>query len=69
MNRTVEEVLLRHGGLSYRCDVGQGPGAQSVSLPIPPFTLIGATTQLGLLTRPLRDRFQSTQWSFINQMN
>ena len=32
--------------------------AQSVSLPLPPFTLIGATTRAGLLTRPLRDRFQ-----------
>jgi Holliday junction DNA helicase RuvB len=38
--------------------LGQGPGAQSIPLDLPPFTLIGATTRSGLLTRPLRDRFQ-----------
>src|SRR5579859_2742227 len=37
--------------------VGQGAGARVVTLPLPPFTLIGATTRTGLLTRPLRDRF------------
>ena len=37
--------------------VGQGPGARIVTLPLPPFTLIGATTRTGLLTTPLRDRF------------
>ena len=59
LNRAVEEVL--YPALEdFRIDVmlGQGPGAQSVSLPLPPFTLIGATTRAGLLTRPLRDRFQ-----------
>src|SRR5881628_2348585 len=37
--------------------VGQGAGARTVTLPLPPFTLIGATTRAGLLTTPLRDRF------------
>ncbi len=37
--------------------VGQGAGARVVTLPLPPFTLIGATTRAGLLTTPLRDRF------------
>ena len=37
--------------------VGQGAGASIVTLPLPPFTLIGATTRAGLLTTPLRDRF------------
>ncbi len=58
LNRTVEEVL--YSALEdFRIDImlGQGPGAQSVSVPLPPFTLVGATTRAGLLTRPLRDRF------------
>jgi Holliday junction DNA helicase RuvB len=37
--------------------IGQGAGARVVTLPLPPFTLIGATTRTGLLTTPLRDRF------------
>ena len=37
--------------------VGQGPGAHPVHFPLPPFTLIGATTQAGALSAPLRDRF------------
>ena len=37
--------------------LGQGAGARTVTLPLPPFTLIGATTRAGLLTTPLRDRF------------
>ncbi len=58
LNRAVEEVLYP-AVEDFRVDVmlGQGPGAQSVSLNLPPFTLIGATTRSGLLTRPLRDRF------------
>ena len=58
LNRAVEEVLYP-AVEDFRIDVllGQGPGAQSVSLPLPRFTLIGATTRSGLLTRPLRDRF------------
>jgi Holliday junction DNA helicase RuvB len=59
LNRAVEEVL--YPALEdFRIDVmlGQGPGAQSVSMDLPRFTLVGATTRAGLLTRPLRDRFQ-----------
>ncbi len=59
LNRAVEEVL--YPALEdFRIDVmlGQGPGAQSVSMDLPRFTLVGATTRSGLLTRPLRDRFQ-----------
>jgi Holliday junction DNA helicase RuvB len=37
--------------------LGQGAGARVMTLPLPPFTLIGATTRTGLLTTPLRDRF------------
>src|SRR6516225_2928054 len=37
--------------------IGQGAGASVVTIPLPPFTLIGATTRSGLLTTPLRDRF------------
>jgi Holliday junction DNA helicase RuvB len=37
--------------------IGQGAGARVMTLPLPPFTLIGATTRAGLLTTPLRDRF------------
>jgi len=37
--------------------IGQGPGARVVTIDLPPFTLVGATTRAGLLSRPLRDRF------------
>src|ERR1700761_1750979 len=37
--------------------IGEGPGARSIKLDLPPFTLVGATTRAGLLTSPLRDRF------------
>ena len=37
--------------------LGQGAGARTVTLDLPPFTLVGATTRTGLLTTPLRDRF------------
>jgi Holliday junction DNA helicase RuvB len=40
--------------------VGQGPAARTLTLDLPPFTLIGATTRTGLLTTPLRDRFGMT---------
>lgn len=43
----------------YRFDIviGDGPGARTMTLPLPRFTLIGATTRAGLLSNPLRDRF------------
>ena len=37
--------------------IGEGPGARSIRIDVPPFTLVGATTRSGLLTTPLRDRF------------
>ena len=58
LNRTVEEVL--YPAMEDFCiDIvtGKGPGAKSLRLPLPPFTLIGATTRAGMLAAPLRDRF------------
>jgi Holliday junction DNA helicase RuvB len=59
LSRAVEEVLYP-AMEDYEIDVviGQGPGAQSIKLPLQPFTLIAATTRSGMLTRPLRERFQ-----------
>ena len=37
--------------------IGEGPAARTMQIPLPPFTLVGATTRAGLLTSPLRDRF------------
>ena len=58
LNRTVEEVLYP-AMEDYCIDIvtGKGPGAKSLRLPLPPFTLIGATTRAGMLAAPLRDRF------------
>lgn len=55
---TVEEVLYS-AMEQFRVDViiGQGAGAKSINLPINPFTLIGATTQTGKISAPLRSRF------------
>ncbi len=56
--RTVEEVLypaMEDGALDIV--VGKGPGARSIRLELPAFTLVGATTRTGLLSSPLRDRF------------
>ncbi|MDQ3874321.1 MAG: Holliday junction branch migration DNA helicase RuvB [Actinomycetota bacterium] len=61
LNRAVEEIL--YPALEdFRLDivVGQGPAARTLTLDVPPFTLIGATTRTGLLTTPLRDRFGMT---------
>lgn len=58
LNRAVEEAL--YPALEdFKLDVvvGQGPSAKTLKLPLPRFTLIGATTRSGLLTSPLRDRF------------
>ncbi len=58
LSRAVEEVLypaMEDFALDFV--VGTGPAAKSVRLPIPHFTLIGATTRAGMLTGPLRDRF------------
>ncbi len=56
--RALEEIL--YPAMEDRelpVTMGTGPGAQVVTLPLPHFTLIGATTRAGLLTRPFRDRF------------
>lgn len=58
MNRIVEEVLYP-AMEDYSIDliIGKGPGARTVKLDLPHFTLIGATTRMGLLSSPFRDRF------------
>ena len=61
LNPAVEEIL--YPALEdYRLDIviGQGPAARTLTLDLPPFTLVGATTRTGLLTTPLRDRFGMT---------
>ncbi|HWE81459.1 MAG TPA: Holliday junction branch migration DNA helicase RuvB [Gaiellaceae bacterium] len=61
LNRAVEEIL--YPALEdFRLDIimGQGPAARTLTLDLPPFTLVGATTRTGLLTTPLRDRFGLT---------
>lgn len=58
LSPVVEEIL--YPALEdYQLDImiGEGPGARSIKLELPPFTLVGATTRAGLLTSPLRDRF------------
>jgi len=56
--RPVEEILYP-AMEDYAIDIviGKGPGARSIRLDVPHFTLIGATTRMGLLSAPLRDRF------------
>ena len=58
LSRSVEEILYP-AMEDYALDIiiGKGPSARSIRLPIPKFTLIGATTRAGQLTTPLRDRF------------
>jgi holliday junction DNA helicase RuvB len=61
LNRAIEEIL--YPALEdFRLDivVGQGAAARTLTLDLPPFTLVGATTRTGLLTTPLRDRFGMT---------
>lgn len=58
LNRTVEEILYPAlEDFALDLIIGKGPGARSLRLNIPPFTLIGATTRFALLSPPLRDRF------------
>src|SRR5262249_17291561 len=61
LNRAIEEIL--YPALEdFRLDivVGQGPAARTLTLDLPPFTLVGATTRTRVLTTPLRDRFGLT---------
>ncbi len=58
LSRQVEEILYpAMEDFALDIIIGKGPSAQSIHLPIPRFTLIGATTRAGQLTTPLRDRF------------
>ncbi len=58
LNRMIEEILYpAMEDFAIDIVIGKGPGARSVRLELPKFTLIGATTRIGLLTAPLRDRF------------
>jgi holliday junction DNA helicase RuvB len=62
LSPVVEEVL--YPALEdFQLDIiiGEGPGARSIKIDLPPFTLVGATTRAGLLTSPLRDRFGIVQ--------
>lgn len=58
LNHVVEEILYP-AMEDFELDIiiGQGPSARTMKIPLPPFTLAGATTRAGLLTPPLRDRF------------
>lgn len=58
LNPAVEEVLYP-AMEDFQLDliIGEGPAARSVKIDLPPFTLVGATTRSGLITKPLRDRF------------
>lgn len=61
LNKVVEEVLypaMEDGVLDIV--IGKGPGARSLRMDLPKFTLIGATTRIGLIAAPLRDRFGAT---------
>lgn len=61
LNRLVEEVLypaMEDNVLDII--IGKGPAAKSIRIDLPKFTLVGATTRIGLLTAPLRDRFGVT---------
>jgi Holliday junction DNA helicase RuvB len=58
LNKIVEEVMypaMEDGVLDIM--LGKGPGARSVRMELPKFTLVGATTRIGLISAPLRDRF------------
>ena len=62
LSPVVEEVLYP-AMEDFQLDImiGEGPGARSIKLDLPPFTLVGATTRAGLLTSPFRDRFGIVQ--------
>lgn len=58
LHRTVEEILYpAMEDFALDIIIGKGPSARSLRLDLPPFTLVGATTRIGLLTSPLRERF------------
>src|SRR3989344_8963276 len=58
LHKTIEEVLypaMEAGKLDII--IGKGPSARTIELALPPFTLVGATTRIGLISSPLRSRF------------
>lgn len=58
LNPAIEEVLYpAMEDFTLDLIIGEGPAARTVRIDLPPFTLVGATTRLGLLSNPLRDRF------------
>lgn len=58
LNASVEEVLYpAMEDFALDIFIGKGPSARSIRLDLPQFTLVGATTRMGMLTAPLRDRF------------
>jgi len=58
LNRAIEEILYpAMEDFALNIIIGKGPGAKSLRINLPPFTLIGATTRFALLSPPLRDRF------------
>ncbi|MFC2083021.1 Holliday junction branch migration DNA helicase RuvB [Candidatus Bipolaricaulota bacterium] len=59
LRRNVEEILYP-AMEDYKIDIilGEGPNAQSLRIDLPPFTLVGATTRAGLISAPMRDRFE-----------
>ncbi|MCL2461457.1 MAG: Holliday junction branch migration DNA helicase RuvB [Defluviitaleaceae bacterium] len=62
LNRVIEEILYpAMEDFAFDIVIGKGPAAKSIRLNLPRFTLVGATTRIGLLTAPLRDRFGVVQ--------
>ncbi|HUV07147.1 MAG TPA: AAA family ATPase, partial [Spirochaetia bacterium] len=60
--KPIVEEILYSAMEDFQVDVviGQGPGARSIKIPLPPFTLVGATTKAGLVSSPLYSRFGIT---------
>ncbi len=58
LNKSIEEILYS-AMEDFKLDIiiGEGPGARAIKIDLPKFTLIGATTRVGMLANPLRDRF------------
>ncbi len=66
LNKAVEELLypaMESGSLDII--IGKGPSARSIQLDLPPFTLIGATTRISLLSSPLRSRFSGGVYRMV----
>ena|SRR3990167_1780331 len=62
LSPAIEEILYpAMEDFQYDIMLGEGPGARSIRMQLPPFTLVGATTRAGSLTSPLRDRFGIVQ--------